>query len=409
MVSEIYKFNLTQLKSVLEEVKKLHTHEYHGEKVISDKDPALEKLIKRIVSLKQSELRREAILLEEREQLMVTQYIPHNYFDVDMENVYSIFKYFISDMLSEVLFKEWLDSYDVAECNKFISDLCLEEETFSDCCRKLGLNQQLYIRFLQADDVPSEVCKYLKEVNDNSKTFAEKLNDIGIEENTALFNICEFAYYMFCSKYDYLCINVFDLKAVVIRYVNSKKNLKQFIENFMTCLSLDELDKYHQLVPAILPTTGKIDSNQFRTFCAGYDVEVIRKLRKWIQNARIITLLGTERGYFWSKYDFISVIDKYVENAEMIVMEAEKYVVIEFINEGFAYFFEKEQFMKEEIKKIHTWDSEQDVKHYLNHLSKHEDKLKHYRPKGDSHGMAWQHTFEGFISFNDIVKLRKEF
>lgn len=93
----------------------------------------VKKLIKMLVSLDKKRLKVKALGLDEADVLNVAQYIPHNYYKVDMTNLFQIFNYRSSSTACEVLYREWQSEYNNKQCIDFLKEL-LEKIQISKLC-----------------------------------------------------------------------------------------------------------------------------------------------------------------------------------------------------------------------------------------------------------------------------------
>jgi len=400
MISEKDIFEPIKLRKSLENVKSLHTHEYFGKKIISESDSALKDLIKRLTSLKKKELKKEAILLETYELVMMTQYIPHNYYSVDMSNLYELFKFSVTENLSATLYLEWQDVYDNPSCNEFISDLCQNNTIFQKKCRELGIEPGVYHRFLQAENVPIEICSYLKEAGIMEDSLEKSLHKIHIDDNTGIYAGCEYCFYMYCLANNYLALNAQQLKSVVIKYSSNISHIKAFVKNFLECMSNEYLRQYDDILPSITKSTGENRSAKFNDFFKGFSDVLVQRFIDWVNDNLIDIYLDTTRGIFWKRYKFDKVDITFVKeyDYELVIFENEKYVVTEFLDGGYAYFFERDVFFND-VRKRFWRMNKKEVHSFLFNCNLELAKLSH--PPG------WQYKFAFFIDVNDIAETRK--
>lgn len=111
-------FRPERLQTVQKEIAELHKSKKEMlETWKLSVDEELKELIISLVSLDTSELAIEAYMLSDREMYQIAGYLPYNYFNVNMRNLFSIFVTRADKLLCTVLYEQWQNSYDNKDCN----------------------------------------------------------------------------------------------------------------------------------------------------------------------------------------------------------------------------------------------------------------------------------------------------
>jgi hypothetical protein len=184
---------------------------------------------------------------------------------------------------------------------------------------------------------------YGKEINKRNFamgiSFKEKLNFLGVRYDSRLYHDCEFLFYTYCGKEDYLAVEDLKLLSVINKY--NEKMLKSFLENFLSLLSLKELERFAQLANYM----NKMIGDNIDIFFENMPLAIKEKYIDWINIYKVIQYFGyDERSQFWKNYRFKHVSKYRYSNS--VVMEFENYVAIEFLGQamGPIYIYEKEYY-----------------------------------------------------------------
>lgn len=164
---------------------------------------------------------------------MAAAYIPFNYYDVDMTNLFMIFEARSGARLCDLLFTNWQNSYRNADCNRFMQNLISRDTDFLKLIRSYHLDERWFSSALTDQDIAR---RFIRELcggkNYAGRTLAEKMKHWGISESSRLYLDCEFLFYTACSRDNYYEISKDSLMDIVVRYHERGIGvLKLFIRN----------------------------------------------------------------------------------------------------------------------------------------------------------------------------------
>ena len=362
-------------------------------------DEDLKELIISLVSLDTSELAIEAYMLSDREMYQIAGYLPYNYFNVNMRNLFSIFVTRADKLLCTVLYGQWQNSYDNKECNDFICMLLEKNDDFKNCIKENHLDTTRMRNILTDQDivigVGTEVSRY--EFSEK-KTLMEKFEFFGIQADSKLYIECAEVFYTFCSNKDYLEADSKEMLEVLKKYeMRAKPLLKAFLINFLTKLQLNELNKFQNLARYFEFIAGDAQNHQkeYKFLFNDVSEDIIEKYADWINTCRVIQYFGNDkRSKFWKKYRFTNV-QRY-NNSNTVVMEFENYIAVEFLGQGPIYFYPKNYF-NTNLKRQFLVLGDGALQQFLYHETQYgdDDRIEH---RG-----YWQNPVEKYIIEHNIT------
>lgn len=301
-------------------------------------------LIERIVSLELYQVKQNALALPEDDILLIAGYLPHNYYNVEMKNLFLVFGYRSSQHACEVLYEQWQSAYDNEQCNKYMQKQLVENEKFIMLMRRNNLSESTFDEILNADIIPSRFgMECVNRQFPNGYSLLDKMNYFGVRENTRLYHDCQFLFYTFCNKQDYLSANKTELLNVIQRY--EEVVLKKFLYRFLNMLTLKELERFEEMARYFSVSLGEITTSKGKAFFEEASIEVKEKYRDWLNRFKINQYFGNDsRSRFWKQYQFKSVEKFNISNA--VLMEFERYYAIEFLGDsmGPIYIYQKDKF-----------------------------------------------------------------
>lgn len=365
-----------------------HSHTNNPAPVKPSKD--LMKLIQRLVVLELYELKRNALSLTNKEMIMVTSYLSHNYYDVNMNNLFEIFKYRSNERLCHILFNQWQDSYDNNELNQYIRKLLKIDEKLIMLIRKNHTDEMEFDRFLKEGQIPINYVKMIMDYPFEGKlNLKQKLEYFGIRKESRLTYDCEFLYYTLCNRNDYLYVKETDLLIVVKKYNESQ--LKCFLKNLLKNLSLKDLNNLLGIARYLQTKVGENYSKKFIDFFSGFSAKIVQKYVDWINIGKIEEYFGEdERSMFWKNYRFVKV--KKFPSSNSVVMEFKKHIVVEFLGRsmGPTYIYKKIYF-EQNVKKWFTRTSHDNIsmRRQLYRYTSYEDEGVKFK---DNVGIRMIHT-----------------
>lgn len=309
-------------------------------------NPELHKLIVYLSQLDATKVEQEALALTNKEMEDIAGYIPYNFYRVSLKNLFHIFQIRSNERLCLILFHAWQNAFDQSGCNFFMETLLLEDKNFKEIILKTHFTEQKFSWILKQKNIPLEYGKEAQRLKRPELVgLKEKLTYFGIKSTSNLAIQCEFLWYVFCKKEDYLLIKEYELLKIIQKY--DEKIKKVFLLNFLSELSLEELKKFSSLAEYFSGITGENRSKEFNLYFADFEQRYVRKFVDWINICKINKIFGKdERSVFWEKYHYEDV--KKYSYSNSIIMEFENYVAIEFLGQanGPAYIYKKDYFDK---------------------------------------------------------------
>ena len=373
-------------------------HDNVGTPQISREDDSLRELIERLAGLELYQVRKTANTLTEKECGLVAAYIPTNYYSVDLSNLFKIFQYRTNSRMCDILYSSWQDSYENKECNDFMKDLLVTDEPFIMLIQKNSLTEGLFTDFLSSESIPIRFGEELKSrVFKTAKTLKEKMALFGIRDDSMLFHTIQFLFFTFCDREDYLAVDQTVLLDVIRKYNNVE--IKKFVINFVSKLSLTDLEKYESIANYLnVNVTGDPNSNRFSSFFAGIKQDVVTKYTDWINIYKVNKYFGyDERSMFWKQYRFINI--KPYRQSNSVVMEMKDYYATEFLGDamGPIYFYKKDVF----DNSIRRWFEREDNHELRSTLYNTRDKYASYRK---AHQGYWQREIHNILISNRMTE-----
>lgn len=356
----------------------------------------LKTLIERIVALELYQVKQNALALPEDDILLIAGYLPHNYYNVEMRNLFLVFNYRSSQQACETLYEQWQSAYDNEQCNQYMREQLQINERFIMLMRNHNISEQIFAEILSSDIIPSRFgMECVNRQFPSGYSLLNKMNYFGIQGNTRLYHDCQFLFYTFCNKQDYLSASKLELLAVVQKYGDVA--LKNFLYRFLKLLSLVELEQFYEMARYFSVSLGEIGTPKAKVFFADATDEIKEKYRDWLNRFKINQYFGNgARSRFWKQYQFKSV-EKF-NSSNAVLMEFEKYYAIEFLGDsmGPIYFYEKEIFEKHVRRWMRTYNNN-DLRQQLFH----NPNLYSYRKE---HRGDWQWSVNSVLISNHITE-----
>ena len=343
-------------------------HRKLGEVIDITPNERLKKLIERFVVLEKTEVKKNALALTKEEVVMIVGYLPHNYFDVNMDNLFLVFDYRCTRWNCEILFYEWQNSYQNQQCNLYMKRQLQDNLDFIWMIHNKNLTEKLFGHILSAENIAIQFGKAcVKGEFPENYTLYDKMNYFSIRENTKLYYDIEFLFYTFCCRNDYLVAIKEELMRVIKKYENSEK--RSFLVNFLSVLNLEELDHFQELARYFNSILGEPTSEKAKLFFKGISDAIQEKYHDWLNRLKINQYFGNdERSRFWQQYKFLSVDKNRSSNS--VVMEFKEYYAIEFLGDamGPIYLYERGIFERNIIN-LMNWYNNSELRSILYHHS----------------------------------------
>lgn len=384
-----------RLISVKEQVSIQHPLEREVPKIV--KNDELRRLINEIVNLELFQVKTFALTLSEEDVWKITGYLPHNYYGVNLDNLFLVFKYRSSKKACKILYREWQSVYDNKVCNDFIAKQLVDNEDLILLTREINFGEKLFSEILHSDTIPIRIGKECLRYNKSNKAdLEEKARHFHIENDTVLFHDIEQLFYTYCGRDDYMNASLSRLENTISKYKDDV--LKAFLNNFLSLLSLNDLDKFLVIGKYLDNRLGDVESAKCRNFFNNSPLRVWEKYHNWIIRIKINDVFGNdERSLFWRQYKFVSRPKKY-HQSNSVSMEFENYYVVEFLGQamGPMYFYKKDVF-NDKIYRYMSRENNQELRQTLFHSP----QLYEYRKP---HLGYWQGVINRLLIRNRITE-----
>ena len=319
---------------------------------LDKQNTTLSELIHRLVSISENDIEREAYALRNDEIGMISAYIPVNYYNVDMSNLFMIFTYRADKRYFEVLYNAWQDHFSNNECNAFIYQWLNDNDKIFASILDVSLKPEFRKMLIQGD-VLSTFGKLVKDqIIETDKSIEDILEPWNLRHGSSLLWEMKFLLYTYCPKKVYQRISKEELLSFVKQYATKRDgSLKKFVVNFVSEFKLKELERFDDIGRFLLDEVGNPGTGEFSAFLEGVPDYLVTKYTDWINKLIIDEVFGKdERSLFWKQYRFRSVV-KY-ERSNSVVMDMGKYVATEFLGKamGPIYIYKKDVF-EDQVKK----------------------------------------------------------
>lgn len=296
-----------------------------------------------------------------------------------------------------LLYEAVQDNYDRAELKPLFSMLC-ENKSFG------AEFQNKYKR------KPEGILKALKEGNivvyvntvagyGGSRTqgsYTEALADMGIAEGKKLYRKCAELYAVVCDAAEYQRIGVEGLKKLSADFNEVLR--KNLLRNMLTVLDSYQLRQFIPLLPEFMALTGEEGSKAFKEVLGDISPAQRDKYRLWTNQYTIWLALGSgERADFWLNFSKSMRINRHAESGALL-LDFGKFVVIEFVNESPAYFYDKKYFTEHVSEGLSISKSEEALVTWLHDKTEwasQGENLSHWRK---AHMGTWQLDMKEYIN-----------
>lgn len=403
-----FRFIPVNLIKAKEEIALRHTE--FGEESQTDVDSSFMNFIKYLVCLEVDEVEKEALVITKRMLEKIVRYLPHNYYNVQMDNLFLIFRIRSNLKFKRMLFNEWQNGYSNESCNAFLKTFVSKDKDFGEILDSNHISVQMFTEILSAKNIAIKYGKTAMSLERSpQKSLAEKLEYLGIRKTSKLFNDCLSLFYVFCERKDYLSVDDEKILSIIKKYDNNLK--KQFLANFLGQLSLSELKNYKWLASYFFEITGENHSKKFNSYFASFEPDLTRKYVNWMHIYIINKIFGKdERSVFWERYHYELVTKYTYSNA--VVMEFVDYVAVEFLGQamGPLYIYQKKYFEADIRKffKLNMYDNGE-LRTILYNNTKYENNAKRLKNKQGTRlvhlpNPGWQTNFHGILITNKITE-----
>lgn len=302
------------------------------EKEINFADPEYETevLVKRLAKTSDDMLKATALSLSDREVDILAGYLPYNHYRLNLIKLCHILKYRMTDRACRTLFSQWQESFNNRDCNAFLKALAKSSRAFKRLLERNRIPEVVFIRILEGQNIPLGFDEQLIGKRFlNGTDFANRLRYYGIIENSYLDIECKRSLMAFCGRSDYLECSEENILYIIRGY--DIYMLRNFVMNFLSKMDLWELQTYPEIAEYLRSVIEGRRADGLREFFENTEPAIAEKYLNWINIHKINMYFGNdERSCFWRQYKFVNVIKFHASN--VVIMEFEKYVVIEFLD-----------------------------------------------------------------------------
>ncbi len=339
-------------KKLIETAKEIaYRHKAVGTLQTLKQGDRLKELIQSLVKIPAKDVPTRAYVLSEEEVMMVAGYLPHNYYNQQLTNLFQIVSLRGNIHVYRTLFRQWQCAYQGKECRDFMAAMIRGKSELCAVLQENHFTESDFLNILAADD-PAQALIVLCSKSVGKDGLEGKLKFLGIEDDTPLFNDCIFLFYTCCSAKNYLAAGEEVLRGVIVQYKGKYGGvyLKKFLINFLHVLSMKDLRSFSAIgrklcsseFPVGYPGTPKA-LQYFQDTPDG----IYRKYCDWINWIHLYDYFGTdERSRFWENYRF-EAVHRY-SRSNSIALEFRNCFVVEFLGDaqGPLYFYNKDFYTK---------------------------------------------------------------
>jgi len=340
-------------------------------------DEEMEQLVRRLFQTPDDMLRAASMALSVRELHMLAGYLPYNYYDLPEQKLTEVLRYRMDENACRVLFREWQEEYTNQECNRFLRYLTDSNGFFRKLLAEHHISTEVYARILGSRNVPLAYDQLLiGGMFSDGSAFENKLRYYGVADGSFLDVECKRALLVFCDRSDYFSCseeNLLDIMKTYDAYM-----LRKFLLNFITRLSLEDLEMYPALASYMRQVTGPFNSRTFQLFFEGTPDDLVQRYIDWINIFKInMYFEEDERSSFWKQFRYLNVVRYPVSN--VVILEFEEYAAVEFLVEkrGTVYICNKDVFMQQFYETLDRLDNEDLRAYFKEHRDQCEESRNH--------------------------------
>lgn len=342
------------LKKAASEIRKIHTQTADKTKL---SDEEIRKLIAEVCALPADRVEGYAILLSDRRLLILAEYITHNSFGVNLENVKAVLECRINGEIFRTVYQGWQNEYHahpVRECRQFMLSAVRNHRAEISYIKEHGLDSALEM-WLNSKKPALEACVSLLNYCNHSSC------DISTAEKHFDFTGSYLAreaikwYYCCCEAKVYLGMTDAALHAKVKDF--EAEYMKKFLLNFLEKLTVKQLAAYNLIWGLAQKIIGEPNLRPYNLFFseAGKRAEILRnKYLEWRFINQIDIIFGRDyRSQFWKGkvLDYNATDYETKKSGEVLIMIFGNIYVLEFKSVGPVYFFTK-KYYKENVERL---------------------------------------------------------
>jgi len=353
----------------------------------------LEALIMKIVNCDASELRFYTYSLTRRELACIASYIPINGYKVKRKNLLMLFAK--SDKFSyfETIYKGWQNNY---KKRFFPDDIGAVIYHFQgELKNKYHLDAESLLKWMSLPDADFKVCRYvLNEIKLKSEmTMEDCLEYIGISSGSKLGKDVLMRKYFVCGIEEYRKLGDSDFRTML--HPMAAADATAILRNFLEVMTPKDYQTFYKTSGLAKDCFGVPDTTKYNQTVGQMSEKAKRSYTAWINYYWLIEMFGSDaRSQFWKNY-IGRFTAKHYPTHNILAMEFENIVAIEFMEMGYAYLYDKQVFHRYVEMHIHR-DITVEFKQYLNNQSQYLFRKKH--------GGNWQWDMANQLAREGIVR-----
>lgn len=313
---------------------------------------------------------------------------------IDPEKVESRVKNYIAILTEEGLtddvavemFKGCQDYYKSKSIQPLFK-LLRDDSRFAECVKRICGQDAREVMDAFIDGTVSEY--YNKTASDRAEAeggYAKALEAIGVIRDTTLYKECMVYYVVVCSAEEYRNIGEEELYNIAEGFSNEMR--KKLLVNMISNMDTVQLRKFAKLVGLFREVTGEKDSERYNECFEKLSPQFQTRYATWLNQYIITDTLGkSEVADFW--YNYAGKMAVRVLECKCLLLQFNRFAVLEMTEENTAYFYGLEYFQQNVIANIMELSLEKEVT----------DFLKNKTEIGGSQPMNWRRAHIGDWQF----------
>lgn len=295
------------------------------------------------------------------------------------------------------LYETMQDNYDRTELKPLFSMLCSNKNFGAEFQNKYKIKPEGILKALNEGNAVI----YINTVagfggSRTQGSYTEALADMGIAEGKKLYRKCAELYAVVCDAAEYQRIGVEGLKKLSADF--SPLLRKNLLCNMLAVLDAYQLRQFIPLLPDFMALTGEEGSKAYKATLGDISPAHREKYRLWTNQYTLWLALGSgERADFWLNFTKTMRINRHAESGALL-LDFGKFVVIEFVNESPAYFYDKKYFIEHVSEGLSISKSEEALVTWLHDKTEwasQGENLTHWRK---AHVGTWQLDMKEYIN-----------
>ncbi len=299
--------------------------------------------------------------------------------------------------LLALLYEAMQDNYDRAELKPLFSMLCSNKNFGTEFQNKYKIKPEGILKAFNDGNVVIYVNTVAGFGGSRTQgSYTEALADLGIAEGKKLYRKCAELYAIVCDAAEYQRIGVEGLKKLSADFSDQLR--KNLLCNMLTVLDAYQLRQFIPMLPEFMALTGEEGSKTYKEVLGDISPAHRDKYRLWTNQYSIWLALGSgERADFWLNFSKSMRINRHAESGALL-LDFGKFVVIEFVNESPAYFYDKKYFTEHVSEGLALSKSEEALVTWLHDKTEwasQGENLTHWRK---AHVGSWQLDMKEYIN-----------